>query len=149
MDRSRVGVGAAGDEIFSVPSACDGAENLREWFKSGDGQEGIDVRLPEGEEASMSGEFRNGFGERSKRLFLLPAPISAEPRGKDLLFENFGEGMSSGVGGVNVSGPKEARRPNRLLLKLLSLEPLALFCLVGVGGNSSLPNWLSPVPEGD
>lgn len=59
-----------------------------------------------------------------------------------LILMSFAAGFSAGLGGTNVSGPRDVRRPKRLLLRLLSL-PFLPAGLVGVGGSSSALDWLS------
>ena len=56
---------------------------------------------------------------------------------------------SAAVGGSNVLAARDVRRPNRLLRRLFSLDRrLEPCCLVGVGGMTSSPLWLSPVKLG-
>jgi hypothetical protein len=67
---------------------------------------------------------------------------------KDLLCCTSFGGLSAAPGGTNVSGPREVRRPKRLLLRLLSF-PFFPAGFVGVGGSSSALDWLSGLPAGE
>ena len=130
-------------------------ETRRDRLKSGVGNTFLrdcrGMRDRANESAIEDGEILRGEdigSPRGDRPPLSSTTLSIPLDGDDLpcLF-SVGEGLSAAVGGMNVSAPRDVRRPKRLLLRLFSFEcearPPPTPCFVGVGGSSSLLDWLS------
>lgn len=142
--------------VYMLLGVSRSGADLRDLFASGDGDAVTclgwrdRLRPSDGDGDAHAVRVMKGIGESSTCGWCTFSALAqgVSIKGRYLLSLSSGGGCSPFAGEANVSGPSDDLLPNRLLRRLLLLPfdwGLALIDVdfVGVGGRSSLLDWLS------